>query len=252
MPWNTMGVYAPWRFFQGKGVSCPGQCMCPLQDDKSYGCYYCWQAWKAAKPTSVCDPSVCDHLTPRLTIMLADEGERSADRRDFPRDLLQDPPEARAHEDTMQSATRQWLDYTDNLLAAENEASKEIKLIMGVTRGPDYVRLNGGEVSPRAEDRLPIKKVTTAVLRAAFFPKAAKAANKAAQLIAKLRSEFGVSEAKAQAVAGLLDVKPTSNWLVAAPGTQLASTAVLDNQLGSQSHFTIKVKQAAALLGIYR
>jgi hypothetical protein len=179
-----------------------------------------------------------------------DPTTRSADRRDFTRDL-QVPPEVRAHEGNMTQGTRNWLSYTDGLLKNEDETAKEIKLIMSVQRGPDYVRLNGGEISPRQEDRLPVKKVTTAVLRARFFPQAAAAANKAGQFVRETVAKFGVDEKKAAAVADLLGIK-SSNWTVAPPPAELASSRVLDDQLGAKSHFTLKVKAAAALLGIYR
>jgi len=168
----------------------------------------------------------------------------------------------------MKSATQQWLSYTDGLLAKGDEASAEIALLMSVQRGPDYVRTaarEGALISPKSDDRQPVKSLTTAVLRALCFPQTAAALSKGSKLVQQLQKDFGVSASKAQAVADLLngDAKAanTPNWQVAdfavkgnyAPfntysGDRRKVEQVMA-QIGSASHFGIKVRKAAALFG---
>lgn len=168
----------------------------------------------------------------------------------------------------MQSATRSWLQYTDQVLAKGDEASKEVALLMSVQRGPDYVRVSareGAPISPKSDDRQPVKLLTTAVVRALCFPVTAKGLASGGKLVAQLQKDFGVSADKAKAVAALLngDAKATENtpnWQVDADtvggnppfsgySTKNRAVQTVMAQIGSNSHFGIKVRKAAALFG---
>lgn len=165
----------------------------------------------------------------------------------------------------MESATRDWLALTDNFLVRGDKAATEIAAIMSVMRGPDYVRTKaqeGAPISPKSEDRQPVKLLTTAVFRALAFPKTAASLSKGGKLVAQLQKEYGVSQAKAQAVADLLngDVAKTPNWQVSVPepgNYPVFSTYSVKHpqltaalaQIGSASHFGIKVKKVAAIFG---
>lgn len=168
----------------------------------------------------------------------------------------------------MEQGTRTWLSYTDNLLAKGDKTSEEIALLMAVQRGPDYVRVaarEGAPISPKSEDRQPIKLVTTAVIRALCFPKTAKLLAAGGAAVAKLQKEFGISAEKAKAAAALLQLdggngdRNVPNWQVNTGKDGYTPFSIYSQdhkkveaamaQVGTQSHFGIKVRKAAALLG---
>lgn len=164
----------------------------------------------------------------------------------------------------MEYNTQQWLKYTDNLLVKGDKAAEEIALLMSVQRGPDYVRTaarEGAPISPKSDDRGPVKIVTTAVLRALCFPQTAASLSKGGKLVAQLQKDFGVSQSKAEAVAALLNGEAAAkpNWQVNVgkdgyspfhtySGARRQVEAAMA-QIGTQSHFGIKVRKAAALFG---
>lgn len=157
----------------------------------------------------------------------------------------------------MTEQTQNWLKQTDAILAQGNDTSKEVLAIMGIVRGPDYVRLKGGNVSPLQADRSAAKLETTAVLRAAAFPLTFAAAQEAIgnasrheDVVKVLAEQFGYSDEEATTAANIRFRKTTpSDWMM----RQASSISVrfLDNVLGSKSHFAIKVKKAARVLGVH-
>lgn len=166
----------------------------------------------------------------------------------------------------MEYNTQQWLKYTDGLLAKQDKSAEEITLLMSIQRGPDYVRTaarEGAPISPKSDDRGPVKALTTAVLRALCFPQTAALLSKGGKLVDQLKRDFGVSQAKAEAVAALLngEAGTKSSWQVDAKtvgavdvpfatysNRRTALNAVM-TQVGTASHFGIKVRKAAALFG---
>ncbi len=102
---------------------------------------------------------------------------------------------------------------------ALSTASQEITLLMSVQRGPDYVRTaarEGSPISPKSDDRQPVKILTTAVLRALCFPKTAAALAKGSGRVAQIQKDFGVTKAQAEAAVALLGGgTDKSSWQVA-------------------------------------
>jgi hypothetical protein len=156
----------------------------------------------------------------------------------------------------MTSGTGAWLSYTDGILQAGGPTAEEVFTLMSVQRGPDYVRLANGTISPRLEDRGPAKTLTTAVIRAFCFANAAYASSTAASsgseftnFVTTLRGH-GYSQAEAEAFAARRYVRPV---VVTGPqfnrSVSCISARVLA-QLGEKSHFALKVRKAAAILGI--
>lgn len=160
----------------------------------------------------------------------------------------------------MTSTTRAWLAYTDGLLAQGSPAAEEIFTLMSIVRGPDYVRLANGTISPVSADRSPVKQATAAVIRATMFPNAAYSASVTASrattgsqfvnFVSQLRGH-GYSQVEAERIAEQKYTRPVA--VKAGPaynrGASSISARVLAT-LGEKSHFTLKVRKAAAILGI--
>ncbi len=147
----------------------------------------------------------------------------------------------------MQEKTKLWLDYTDEMLAVGDEASQEVNILLAVQRGPDYVRLQGGKISPLGTDRMPAKLQTIAVIRGACFPKASAATNKSKTLIEMLQKDFGFTQEEAVA-ASKIKFAGKINWL-SNSSTKTLSKSVLA-VLGQRSHIVGKIEKAAKLLGL--